>query len=112
MRGKIIEYISKDCLGCAEIVPSLREHVCFSKEWFVHCSDWYEKVVEDLELQSEPGEILLKYYVILQFLDPNEVDPEDDEILRKMWIDEVHVIKLDWLHLLKYLKNFYCIFFF
>jgi hypothetical protein len=52
-------------------------------------------VVEDLELQSEPGEILLKYYVILQFLDPNEVDPEDDEILRKMWIDEVHVIKLD-----------------
>ncbi len=39
MRGKIIEYISKDCLGCAEIVPSLREHVCFSKEWFVHCSD-------------------------------------------------------------------------
>jgi hypothetical protein len=95
MRGTIIEYLSKDCLGCVETAPSLRDHICFSKEWFVHCSDYWEKVVEDLELQSELGEILLKYYVILTLIDPIEVDPEDDEILRKMWIDDVHVIKLN-----------------
>ena len=52
-------------------------------------------MVEDLELQSELGEILEKYYVILTLIDPIEVDPEDDEILRKMWIDDVHVIKLN-----------------
>ena len=92
MRGKIIEYLSKDCMGCAETAPSLREHICFSKEWFVHCSDYWGKVVEDLELQSERKEILLKYYVILTEIDPNEVDPEDDDILRDMWIDKVHVI--------------------
>ena len=92
MRGKIIEYLSKDCMGCAETAPSLREHICFSKEWFVHCSDYWEKVVEDLELQSERKEILLKYYVILTEIDPNEVDPEDDDLLRDMWIDKVHVI--------------------
>jgi hypothetical protein len=41
MRGKIIEYLSKDCMGCAETAPCLREHICFSKEWFVHCSDYW-----------------------------------------------------------------------
>ena len=51
------------------------------------CSDYWEKVVEDLELQSERKEILLKYYVILTEIDPNKVDPEDDDILRDIWID-------------------------
>jgi hypothetical protein len=69
-RGKITEYLSKDCMGCAETAPS----------WLVNCSDYWEKVVEDLELQSERKEILLKYYVILTEIDPNEVDPMDDDI--------------------------------
>jgi hypothetical protein len=33
MRGKIIEYISNDCLGCDKTAQSLREHVCFSTPW-------------------------------------------------------------------------------
>jgi hypothetical protein len=29
-RGKIIEYISNDCLSCDETGQSLQEHICFS----------------------------------------------------------------------------------
>jgi hypothetical protein len=87
MRGKIIEFVSRDCMRCNEIAESLREHICFSTAWYIQCSDYWENVLQDLELTQGPKEILLKYFTILSEIDPVEVDSENEEIILKMVID-------------------------
>jgi hypothetical protein len=89
MRGKIIEYISNDCLGCDETAQSLREHICFSTPWYMHCSDYWSRLLNDFELNKEPKEKVLKYFAVLSDLDPVEVDPENEEIIKKMVIDSI-----------------------
>jgi hypothetical protein len=89
MRGKIIEYISNDCLGCDQTAQSLREHICFSTPWYMHCSDYWSRLFYDLELNNEPKEKVLKYFAVLSDLDPVEVDPENEEIIIKMVIDSI-----------------------
>ena len=81
MRGKIIEYISNDCLGCDETTQSLREHICFSTPWFMHCSNFWSRLPNELELNKESEEKLIKYLVVLSDLDPVEVDPDNEEII-------------------------------
>ncbi len=78
MRGKIIAYISNDCLGCDETAQSLREHICFSTHWSL--------LLNELELNKESEEKLLKYLIVLSDLDPVEVDLENEEIIKKMVI--------------------------
>ena len=80
MRGKIIEYISNDCLGCDETAQSLREHVCFSTPWYMHCSNFWSRLLNELELNKESEEKVLKYLIVLSDLDLVEVDPENDFI--------------------------------
>jgi hypothetical protein len=46
MRGKIIDYISNDCLGCDETTQSLREHICFSTPWYMHCNNFWCRLNE------------------------------------------------------------------
>jgi hypothetical protein len=89
MRGKIIEYISNDCLGCDETAQSLREHICFSTPWYMHCSDYWSRLLNDLELNKQPKEKVHKYFAVLSDLDPVEVDPENEEIIKKMVIDSI-----------------------
>lgn len=91
MRGKIIEYISKDCLGCDETAQSLREHICFSTPWYMHCSNYWSRLLNELELNKESEEKVLKYLVVLSDLDPVEVDPENEEIIKKMVIDSLQL---------------------
>ena len=86
MRGKTIEYINRDCRGCDETAQSLREHICFSTPWYMHCSDYWTQLLNDLELNKEPKQNLLKYFAILSDLDPVKVDPENEEIIKKMVI--------------------------
>ncbi len=81
MRGKIIEYISNDCLGCDETTQSLREHICFSTPWYMHCSNFWSRLPNELELNKESEEKLIKYLVVLSDLDPVEVDPDNEEII-------------------------------
>ncbi len=89
MREKIIEYISNDCLGCDETAQSLREHICFSTPWYMHCSDYWSRMLNNLELNKESKEKVLKYSAVLTDLDPVEVDPENEEIIKKMVIDSI-----------------------
>ena len=89
MRGIVIEYISNDCLGCDETAQSLREHICFSTPWYIHCSDYWSRLLYDLDLKNEPKEKILKYFAVLSDLDPVEVDPENEEIIKKMVIDSI-----------------------
>jgi hypothetical protein len=89
MRGKIIEYISNDCLGCDETTQSLREHICFSTPWYMHCNNYWCRLLNDLELNKESEEKVLKYLVVLPDHDPVEVDPENEEIIKKMVIDSI-----------------------
>ena len=89
MRGKIIEYISKDCLGCNETAQSLREHICFSTPWYMHCSNYWSRLLNELELNKESEEKVLKYLIVLSDLDPVEVDPENEDIIKKMVIDSI-----------------------
>jgi hypothetical protein len=81
MRGKIIEYISNDCLCCDETAQSLREHICFSTPWYMHSSDYWSRLLNDLELNKEPKEKVLKYFAVLSY--QVEVDPENEEIIKK-----------------------------
>jgi hypothetical protein len=87
MRGKIIEFVSRDCVGCNETAESLRDHICFSTPWYIHCSDYWDNVLQDLELTQLPKETLLKYFTIVSEIDPVEVDPENGEIILKMVIE-------------------------
>ena len=89
MRGKIIEYISNDCLGCDETVQSLREHICFSTPWYMHCSNYWSRLLNELELNMESEEKVLKYLIVLSDLDQVEVDPENEEIIKNMVIDSI-----------------------
>ena len=86
MRGKIIEYISRDCWGCIETAESLREHICFSTPWYIHCFEYWDNVLKDLDLT---GEALAKYFAIVSEIDPVEVDPENEDIIKKMVIDSI-----------------------
>jgi hypothetical protein len=83
MRGKIIKYRSNDCLGCDETAQSLREHVCFSTPWYMHCSNYWSRLLNELELNKESEEKVLKYLIVLSDLDPVEVDPENEDIIKK-----------------------------
>jgi hypothetical protein len=47
MRGKIIEYISNECLGCDETAQRLRVHICFSTPWFIQCSNYWSRLLND-----------------------------------------------------------------
>ena len=91
MRGKIIEYISNDCLGCDETAQSLREHICFSTPWYMHCSNYWSRLLNELELNKESEEKVLKYLVVLSDLDPVEVDQENEEIIKNMVIDSLQL---------------------
>ncbi len=64
MRGKIIEDISNDFLSCDETAKSLREHICFSKPWYMHCGDYWSRLLYDLEFNNEPKEKVLKYFAV------------------------------------------------
>jgi hypothetical protein len=64
MRGKIIEYISNDCLGCDETAQSLREPICVSTSWYMHCSNYWSRLLNELELNKESEEKVLKYLVV------------------------------------------------
>jgi hypothetical protein len=90
MRGKIIEYISNDCLGCDETAQSLREHICFSTPWYMHCSNYWSRLLNELEL-NKSEEKVLKYLDVLSDLDPVEVDPENEVIIKKMVIDSLQL---------------------
>jgi hypothetical protein len=48
MRGKIIEYLSNDCLGCDG--SKFTRTFFFSTPWFMHCSDYWSRLLNDLEL--------------------------------------------------------------
>jgi hypothetical protein len=76
-------------LGCDETAQSLREHICFSTPWFMHCSDYWSRLLYDLELNNEPKEKIHKYFAVLSDLDPVEVDPENEEIIKKMVFDSI-----------------------
>jgi hypothetical protein len=89
MRGKIIEYISNDCLGCDETAQSFREHICFSTPYYMHCSNYWSRLLNELELNKELEEKVLKYLIVLLDLDPVEVDPENEDIIKKMVIDSI-----------------------
>ena len=91
MRGKIIEYISNDCLGCDETAQSLREHICFSTPWYMHCRNYRSWLLNELELNKESEEKVLKYLIVLSDLDPVEVDPENEDIIKKMVIDSLQL---------------------
>ncbi len=47
------------------------------------------RFLNDLELNKEPKEKVLKYFAVLTDLDPVEVDPENEEIIKKMVIDSI-----------------------
>jgi hypothetical protein len=83
MHGKIMEYISNDCLGCDETTKSLREHIFFSTPWYMHCNNYWCRLLNDLELNKESEKNVLKYSVVLSYLDPVEVDQENEEIIKK-----------------------------
>jgi hypothetical protein len=68
MRGKIIEFISNACLGCDETTQSLREHICFSTPWYMHCNNYWCRLPNDLELNKESEVKVLKYLVVLSYL--------------------------------------------
>jgi hypothetical protein len=87
IRGKIIEFVSRDCMGCNDTAESLREHICYSTPWYIHCCDYWDNMLQDLELTQLPKETLLKYFAIVSEIDPVEVDPENEEIILKMVID-------------------------
>ncbi len=55
----------------------------------MHCSDYWSRLLNDLELNKEPKEKVLKYFAVLSDLDPVEVDPENEEIIKKMVIDSI-----------------------
>ena len=55
----------------------------------MHCSDYWTRFLNDFELNKEPKEKVLKYFAVLSDLDPVEVDPENEEIIKKMVIDSI-----------------------
>jgi hypothetical protein len=61
MRVKIIGYISNDSLGCDETAQSLREHISFSTPWYMHCSNYWSRLLNELELNKEIKLELKKY---------------------------------------------------
>jgi hypothetical protein len=76
-------------LGCDETAQSLREHICFSTPWYMHCSNYWSRLLNELELNKESEEKELKYLVVLSDLDSVEVDPENEDIIKKMVIDSI-----------------------
>jgi hypothetical protein len=48
-------------------------------------------VLNELELNKESEEKVLKYLVVLSYLDPVEMDPENEEIIKKMVIDSLQL---------------------
>jgi hypothetical protein len=92
MLGKIIEYISNNFLGCDETAQSLREHIYFSTPWFMHYSYYWSRLLNDLELNKESEEKVLKYFVVLSDLDPVTVEPENEEFIKKIVIDSIQLI--------------------
>jgi hypothetical protein len=65
MRRKIIEYVSNDCCGCDETAQSLRDHIYFATPWYVHCSDYWTRLLNHFELIRSQKK---KYLNILLFL--------------------------------------------
>ncbi len=55
----------------------------------MHCSDYWTRFLNDFELKKEPKEKVLKYFAVLTDLDPVEVDPENEKIVKKMVIDSI-----------------------
>jgi hypothetical protein len=53
----------------------------------MHCSDYWTRLLNDFELNKELEEKVLKYFAVLVDLDPVEVDPENEEIIKKMVIN-------------------------
>jgi hypothetical protein len=49
----------------------------------MYCSDYWSRLLNDLELNKESEEKVLKYLVGLSDLDPVEEDPENEEIIKK-----------------------------
>ena len=76
-------------MGCDETAQSLREHICFSTPWYMHCSNYWSRLLNELELNKESEEKVLKYLVVLSDLDPVEVDLENEEIIKKIVIDSI-----------------------
>ncbi len=76
-------------MGCDETAQSLREHICFSTPWYMHCSNYWSRLLNELELNKESEEKELKYLVVLSDLDSVEVDPENEDIIKKMVIDSI-----------------------
>jgi hypothetical protein len=46
-------------------------------------------LLNDLELNKESEEKVLKYLIVLSDLDPVEVDPENEEMIKKMVFDSI-----------------------
>jgi hypothetical protein len=63
------------------MAQSLREHFFFSTPWFMHFSDYWSRLLNDLELNMESEEKELTYLFVLSDLVPLEVDPENEEII-------------------------------
>ncbi len=73
-------------MGCNDTAESLQENICFSMPWYIHCCDYWDNVLQDLELTQVAKKILLKYFAIVSEIDP-VVYPENEEIILKMVID-------------------------
>jgi hypothetical protein len=49
----------------------------------MHFNNYWCRLLNDLELNNGSEEKVLKYFVVLSYLDPVEVDPENEEIIKK-----------------------------
>jgi hypothetical protein len=58
-----------------------------STPWYIHFSDYWENILQDLDLTQVPKEILQKFFTIVSEIDPLEVDSENVETILKMVID-------------------------
>jgi hypothetical protein len=61
-------------LGCDETAQSLREHICFSTPWYMHCSNYWSRLLNELE-DPERNSV--------------ELDPENEDINKKKVIDSI-----------------------
>ena len=57
----------------------------------MHCNNYWCRLLNDLELNKESEEKELKYLVVLSYLDPVEVDPENEEIIKKIVINSLQL---------------------
>jgi hypothetical protein len=55
----------------------------------MHCNNYWSRLLNELELNKDSEEKVLKYLVVLSDLDPVEVDLENEEIIKKIVIDSI-----------------------